>query len=83
MAYIPITTYSTTGTRVTGLCPLMVLQATHKDLDSITIIDVDSCGGCPYYWDEDLFWVRCGYPPIVLLPGSKFEGELKWILKSF
>lgn len=83
MPYIPITTYPTTGTRVTSLCPIMLLRAVCKDLDSISIIDVENCGGCPYYRDEDLFWVECGYLPIVLLPGSKFEEEAKWILKSF
>ena len=83
MAYVPIVTYPTTGTRVTGVCPMMLLQATRKDSESIPIIDVDNCGGCFHYRDEDLFWVECKYPPIVLLEGAKFQEELKWILKSF
>ncbi len=69
MPYIPIITYPTTGTRVISMCPLMVLEAAHKNLDSI-FIDADSCGGCYYYRDEDLFWINCGCSPTVILKRS-------------
>lgn len=76
MAYISITTYPTTGTRVIGLCPRMILRATYDDLESIPIISVYDCGGCCFYRDDDLFSVTCGYPPRVWQKGVSLRRKL-------